>query len=154
MKNPEVAFNSPLYIVTKCFLWSLQLHAGFSGPSHTIPDSPEPPVPSSQIGKQLFHVCIPRTWELCLECFLPPVLMGSLPSIIYGAYQITLASQPSPNNWKCGRRSLSAPLRHCHAFGRTENSAYKGKRACPTHFTVFCVCCSNLCILYDLNAVP
>ena len=37
---------------------------------------------------------------------LPPALMGSLPSIIYGAYRITLASQSSPNNWKCKSRSL------------------------------------------------
>lgn len=53
---------------------------------------------------QAFHLCIPRAWAMS-GMSSPSPLHSSLPSIIYGAYQITPSPQPSQSNWKC-RSSL------------------------------------------------
>lgn len=94
-----------------------------------------------------FHLCIPRT-ELCLECFLPP-LMGSLPSIIYGAYQNTLSPQPSPPT-ESTKVIFCLPL----CLRKTENFASECKSARTVYFTPsYCDALFNLCILYDLNVI-
>lgn len=75
--------------------------------------------------------------------------MGSLPSIIYGAYQITLSSQPSPHNRICGIRSL--PLK----MPLEERKFYLQMQGCVHHTVLytFLLWFSSLCIIYDLNVI-
>lgn len=75
--------------------------------------------------------------------------MGSLPSIIYGAYQNTLSSQPSPETENT-KVILCLPL----CLRKTENVASECKSARTIYFTPFYRgALSNLCILYDLNVI-
>lgn len=131
--------------MNKCFI--LEFTAPFLRTLPHYPSLPHLAMPFTQIGKNVSpFICAFPGLELCLECLGPPVLMGSLPSIIYGAYQITLS--PSPNG--------NVELVPCPPTMSLENKKFCLQVQDLMHYTIFynfLLWCSNVCVLYDLNVI-
>lgn len=138
-----------MHIMTKCFNLEFTAPFRFLRTRQHSPWLPHLPGPSTQIGKQVTpFICAFPGLSYVWNAFSLP-LMGSLPSIIYGAYQNTLSPQPSPptENTKV---ILCLPL----CLQKTENFASECKSACTVYFTPSsCDALFNLCILYDLNVI-